>query len=243
MALRRGAAPGGGPDTPEGALPGRAWPQASMAGRLDLDARGERCRTTAATARPDVAHTGVGRWTADIYLLMGLGRPDVWPSTDLALIVRPGSSDSGRTRRRPTSRPSRRLASVRSVAARMLWQAISSSGAGRSTIASRPRSGRTGRRTAAGHRDGGACRRDAGSPLVPDRPAPGPDELGLASGTTGRPNAVPAVTTTAGRSGAPTAAPDAVDEPPRAEPDRASATLRVPCSMHSATACAMSSAS
>ena len=28
---------------------------------------------------------GVGRWTADIYLLMALGRPDVWPVGDLAL--------------------------------------------------------------------------------------------------------------------------------------------------------------
>jgi DNA-3-methyladenine glycosylase II len=30
---------------------------------------------------------GIGRWTADIYLLMGLARPDVWPTSDLALIV------------------------------------------------------------------------------------------------------------------------------------------------------------
>lgn len=29
--------------------------------------------------------TGIGRWTADIYLLMALGRPDVWPLGDLAL--------------------------------------------------------------------------------------------------------------------------------------------------------------
>jgi len=29
--------------------------------------------------------TGIGRWTADIYLLMALGRPDVWPRGDLAL--------------------------------------------------------------------------------------------------------------------------------------------------------------
>ena len=28
---------------------------------------------------------GIGRWTADIYLLMALGRPDVWPRGDLAL--------------------------------------------------------------------------------------------------------------------------------------------------------------
>ena len=28
---------------------------------------------------------GIGRWTADIYLLMALQRPDVWPIGDLAL--------------------------------------------------------------------------------------------------------------------------------------------------------------
>ena len=30
---------------------------------------------------------GIGRWTADIYLLMALRRPDVWPAGDLALAV------------------------------------------------------------------------------------------------------------------------------------------------------------
>ncbi len=30
---------------------------------------------------------GIGRWTADIYLLMALGRPDAWPVGDLALAV------------------------------------------------------------------------------------------------------------------------------------------------------------
>lgn len=29
---------------------------------------------------------GIGRWTADIYLLMGLCRQDIWPAGDLALI-------------------------------------------------------------------------------------------------------------------------------------------------------------
>lgn len=30
---------------------------------------------------------GVGRWTADIYLLFALGRRDVWPVDDLALVI------------------------------------------------------------------------------------------------------------------------------------------------------------
>ncbi|MCX6642092.1 MAG: DNA-3-methyladenine glycosylase 2 family protein [Candidatus Bathyarchaeota archaeon] len=29
---------------------------------------------------------GIGRWSADIYLLMALRRPDIWPHSDLALI-------------------------------------------------------------------------------------------------------------------------------------------------------------
>ena len=37
---------------------------------------------------------GIGLWTADIYLLMALRRPDIWPAGDLALAaaVIPGSS-------------------------------------------------------------------------------------------------------------------------------------------------------
>jgi len=29
---------------------------------------------------------GIGRWTADIYLMMALHRPDIWPGRDLAII-------------------------------------------------------------------------------------------------------------------------------------------------------------
>jgi DNA-3-methyladenine glycosylase II len=67
---------------------------------------------------------GIGRWTADIYLLMGLGRPDVWPSGDLALIV------AARTAKgMPADAPASEVALIadhwrpfRSTAARMLWQ-------------------------------------------------------------------------------------------------------------------------
>lgn len=30
---------------------------------------------------------GIGRWSAEIYLLFALGRPDVWPADDLAVMV------------------------------------------------------------------------------------------------------------------------------------------------------------
>jgi DNA-3-methyladenine glycosylase II len=33
-----------------------------------------------------MAIKGIGRWSADIYLLMALRRPDVWPHSDIALI-------------------------------------------------------------------------------------------------------------------------------------------------------------
>ena len=53
--------------------------------RLDLEAIR---RSPDDVARASLMRAlGVGRWTADIYLLMALGRPDVWPSGDLALAV------------------------------------------------------------------------------------------------------------------------------------------------------------
>jgi DNA-3-methyladenine glycosylase II len=68
---------------------------------------------------------GVGPWSADIYLVMALGRPDVWPAGDLALRVAQaevlgldGAPDpAGSTAIADAWRP------WRSVAARMLWQA------------------------------------------------------------------------------------------------------------------------
>ncbi len=96
--------------------------RASLTGRLDL----ERIDTLADDAAVDslVAHRGIGRWTADIYLLMGLGRPDIWPSSDLAIIVAarqlhgvgPDASPAVITAAAERWRPHR------SVAARMLWQ-------------------------------------------------------------------------------------------------------------------------
>ena len=66
---------------------------------------------------------GIGRWTADIYLLMALGRPDVWPVGDLALVVaaqRIKGLDA-----RPNPEEFEKLGKIwrpwRSVAARLLW--------------------------------------------------------------------------------------------------------------------------
>jgi DNA-3-methyladenine glycosylase II len=66
---------------------------------------------------------GIGRWTADIYLLMALLRPDVWPRGDLALAV--AVRQVKRLEERPTEEEltvmSRQWSPWRSVAARLLW--------------------------------------------------------------------------------------------------------------------------
>jgi len=67
---------------------------------------------------------GVGPWTAQVYLLMALRRPDVWPSGDIALVqavrrvkgLRSSASPERVARLAESWRP------FRSVAARMMWQ-------------------------------------------------------------------------------------------------------------------------
>jgi len=93
------------------------------AGRLDLAAVGAAPDDEACARLMRVV--GIGRWTADIYLLMALGRPDVWPSGDLAL--------AGAMRRVkgltaiPTGAEQVAIAEPwrpwRAVAARLLWHA------------------------------------------------------------------------------------------------------------------------
>ncbi len=66
---------------------------------------------------------GIGRWTADVYLLMALRRPDVWPIGDLALVL--ALRKAKRLRKNPDNDKQLRIASqwspYRSVAARILW--------------------------------------------------------------------------------------------------------------------------
>jgi DNA-3-methyladenine glycosylase II len=71
-----------------------------------------------------VSIKGVGSWTANIYLLMALRRPDIWPDGDVAL-----ATAVGRLRKmnqRPAFTEVAQIAEswrpFRSVAARMLWQ-------------------------------------------------------------------------------------------------------------------------
>ena len=92
-------------------------------GRLDLDAL-ERADDEDAR-RSLVAVVGIGPWTADIYLLMALGRPDIWPTGDLAL-----AAAMRRAKRLAAIPPADEQAAIavawrplRAVAARILWHA------------------------------------------------------------------------------------------------------------------------
>ena len=66
---------------------------------------------------------GIGRWTADIYLLMALGRPDVMPAGDLALEV--ALQHVKGLKSRPTGDELQKISNAwrpwRAVAARILW--------------------------------------------------------------------------------------------------------------------------
>ena len=90
-------------------------------GRLDLTAA---ARAEDESGRRTLLEVpGLGPWSVDIYYLMALRRPDVWPTGDLALAT--ALRDLGRMNRLPTAeeqqRLARRWAPWRSVAARMLW--------------------------------------------------------------------------------------------------------------------------
>lgn len=66
---------------------------------------------------------GIGSWSANIYLLMVLLRPDIWPSGDLALAV--AAQAVLRRRTRPSSLELELLSAAwspwRAIAARILW--------------------------------------------------------------------------------------------------------------------------
>ena len=72
-----------------------------------------------------VALLGVGRWTADIYLLMALGRPDIWPDGDLALAAAMRRAKG--LAAVPDAAAQRAIAEAwrpwRAVGARILWHA------------------------------------------------------------------------------------------------------------------------
>ena len=68
---------------------------------------------------------GIGPWTADIYLLSALRRPDIWPVGDLALAT--AVQEVKRLRKRPSPEKLETMSAPwrpwRAVAARMFWHA------------------------------------------------------------------------------------------------------------------------
>jgi DNA-3-methyladenine glycosylase II len=84
-----------------------------------------------------VALKGIGRWTADIYLLSALRRPDIWPVGDLALAT--AVQEVKRLRKRPAPERLEKLSlpwrPYRAVAARLFWHHyLSKRGKSSSTI-------------------------------------------------------------------------------------------------------------
>lgn len=71
------------------------------------------------------AFKGIGNWTADIYLLSALRRPDIWPVGDLALAT--AVQEVKRLRKRPSPEHLEKLSHPwkpwRAVAARLFWHA------------------------------------------------------------------------------------------------------------------------
>ncbi len=100
---------------------GRALSEDVLAGRIDL------AGLAALDDEAAIAHLaeakGIGRWTAEIYLLFALRRPDVWPVDDLAVVV------ATQKLKRLDGRPNRKQMLAigepwrphRSAAARFLW--------------------------------------------------------------------------------------------------------------------------
>jgi DNA-3-methyladenine glycosylase II len=90
-------------------------------GALDLDAVA--AMDDEAALAELVKLKGVGRWTAEIYLMFCLHRPDIMPAGDLAL--REAAGLVKRKRKRPDEDQLRRMAESwrpwRSIAARLLW--------------------------------------------------------------------------------------------------------------------------
>ena len=100
---------------------GRDLAQSIVEGVLDLDALS--VMDDAAVSSQLLKIKGIGRWTADIYLLMVLRRPDVWPTGDLALAV--AAQKVKRLPTRPTQEELDEMSAAwrpwRAVAARILW--------------------------------------------------------------------------------------------------------------------------
>ncbi len=95
--------------------------RAVESGAIDLEGLAERADEEVQGSL--VALNGIGPWTAAIYLMEALLRPDVWPATDMALVT--AVVEAKRLGRRPDAVEMAALAVAwrpwRSVAARLFW--------------------------------------------------------------------------------------------------------------------------
>ncbi|MSO97020.1 MAG: DNA-3-methyladenine glycosylase 2 family protein [Rhodospirillaceae bacterium] len=95
--------------------------QSTQAGELDFDAMLH--MDDEAVRAKLIALKGIGPWTVDIYLMFGMGRPDIWPVGDL------GIQNAARAlmglRKRPTPERLEKIGAdwspYRSAAALLLW--------------------------------------------------------------------------------------------------------------------------
>lgn len=102
---------------------GRTLAEGLLRGSIDL--AGLRNLDDAAARAGLMRIKGVGPWTADVYLLFALGRADVWPAGDRALVV--SMAESLQLDAVPSYEAAAEMAGSwrpwRSIAARMLWHA------------------------------------------------------------------------------------------------------------------------
>ena len=100
---------------------GRAIADDLVSGRVDLEA------LTGLNDEAAIAELcklkGIGRWSAEVYLLFSLGRPDVFPADDLGLMI--GVQKLKQLAERPDAKTLRDLVAPwqpwRAVAARLIW--------------------------------------------------------------------------------------------------------------------------
>jgi DNA-3-methyladenine glycosylase II len=120
LALTDEALRGAGLSRPK-VLHARALAAAFLEGRLDTATLA--AMDDEAAVATIVSVRGLGRWTAEIYLLFALGRPDVFPAGDLALAA--AAAEVKRLPARPAPVALRSLAEQwqpwRGLAARLLW--------------------------------------------------------------------------------------------------------------------------
>ena len=93
-------------------------------GRLDL--KGLKKHPDDEVMRQLIAVKGIGRWTAEIFLMFRLGRPDIFPADDLGLMN--AVQRAYGLRKRPDATKLRKMGEMwrphRSVAAWYLWQSL-----------------------------------------------------------------------------------------------------------------------